>query len=154
VHDGRPLAKACYPRSWSIIGTDLDGTASQTWVANAPLLMQAVLSPLIASISDLFQSRKDCSSSCARSRASVQLSRPVPIISVVLSAPKHVERTEGYSVIDLLGSSRIYLQLPRVCTTQESLNLVILQPFGCTISWGSTNRDNSNGTNCQSVQAA
>jgi MFS family permease len=46
------------PAVLSYIGTDLDGTAYQTWVPNSLSLVQAVLGPVIASASDAFQARK------------------------------------------------------------------------------------------------
>lgn len=42
----------------SLIGADLGNPAAQTWIVNAMSLVQAVLGPLIASASDVFQVRK------------------------------------------------------------------------------------------------
>ncbi|KAK6837344.1 hypothetical protein RU639_001133 [Aspergillus parasiticus] len=46
------------PAALSYIETDLNNTASGTWVPNSLSLVQAVLAPLIASVSDTFQARK------------------------------------------------------------------------------------------------
>ncbi|VUC36414.1 unnamed protein product [Clonostachys rosea] len=46
------------PSVLSIIGTSLNNTQAQTWVSGALTLMQAVISPLVSSISDTFQARK------------------------------------------------------------------------------------------------
>ncbi|CAI6094694.1 unnamed protein product [Clonostachys chloroleuca] len=46
------------PSVLSIIGTSLNNTQAQTWVPGALTLMQAVISPLVSSISDTFQARK------------------------------------------------------------------------------------------------
>ncbi|CAG9993191.1 unnamed protein product [Clonostachys byssicola] len=46
------------PSVLSIIGTSLNDTQAQTWVPGALTLMQAVISPLVSSISDTFQARK------------------------------------------------------------------------------------------------
>ena len=43
----------------SFIGADLKNTAAETWVPNALLLVQVVLSPLISTASDTFQARKN-----------------------------------------------------------------------------------------------
>ena len=42
----------------SYIGASLDNTQAQTWVPNSLALMQAVISPMFSSASDVFQARK------------------------------------------------------------------------------------------------
>ncbi|KIV91817.1 hypothetical protein PV10_06314 [Exophiala mesophila] len=46
------------PAVLSYIGTSLDNTTEQSWISTALTLVQAVLAPIIASISDTFQARK------------------------------------------------------------------------------------------------
>ncbi|KAK5095834.1 hypothetical protein LTS08_007971 [Lithohypha guttulata] len=46
------------PAVLSYIGKSLNGTQAETWVPNSLSLVQAVVSPLIASASDIFQARK------------------------------------------------------------------------------------------------
>lgn len=42
----------------SYMGLELDNTANQTWIPNALSLVQAVICPILSSISDVFQARK------------------------------------------------------------------------------------------------
>lgn len=48
----------------TFIGRDLNATASQTWVPNALSLLQAVLGPMISSVSDTFRARKSILVGC------------------------------------------------------------------------------------------
>jgi MFS family permease len=42
----------------SYIGTSLNNVQAETWISNSLTLMQAVISPLVSSTSDMFQARK------------------------------------------------------------------------------------------------
>ncbi|KAK5722045.1 hypothetical protein LTR17_014481 [Elasticomyces elasticus] len=46
------------PAVLSYIGQDLQNAAAETWITNALSLVQAVLGPVLASVSDTFQARK------------------------------------------------------------------------------------------------
>ncbi|KEF52257.1 uncharacterized protein A1O9_11497 [Exophiala aquamarina CBS 119918] len=52
------------PAVLTFIGRDLDATPSQTWIPNALSLVQAVLGPMISSVSDTFRVRKSILVGC------------------------------------------------------------------------------------------
>lgn len=57
VYHSDYLTDRCHVKL-SFIGKDLNAPKTQTWIADSILLVGAVLSPLLATISDTFQARK------------------------------------------------------------------------------------------------
>ncbi|VUC25019.1 unnamed protein product [Clonostachys rosea] len=53
------------PTILSYMAEDLQGTANQTWIANSISLVQAVICPVLCSVSDVFQMRKHLLLGCA-----------------------------------------------------------------------------------------